>query len=124
LTAAYIVRESAQNSERVWRRAVCRWAEDNWREVALFALGILSDRGKNATTLIQRIWQKDYEGLYFAAAALAEQVSVEEGLCDCVVDSLLTAARSRGGWQAISALGELHGRPRVAEGLLRHAIGR
>jgi hypothetical protein len=118
LTAAYIVRESAQNSERVWRRAVCRWAEDNWREVALFALGILSDRGKNATTLIQRIWQKDYEGLYFAAAALAEQVSVEEGLCDCVVDSLLTAARSRGGWQAISALGELHGRPRVAEGLL------
>ena len=126
LAACAVVRESKHDRgydlEHAWARAVSRWADKNWREVALFALSLLSDKGQDITALVSRVWQEK-EGLYFAGAALAEQVKVDENLSDGIINGLFTSAREDVlGWlrspNAISILGELRSYPRAGDRLL------
>jgi len=124
LAACAVVRESRRDREydleQVWGRAVSRWADENWRGVALFALSLLSDGGQDVTALVSRVWQEK-GGLYFAGEALAEQVKVYESLSDGIIDGLFTGARSGElweSWQALSTLGELHSYPRAGDRLL------
>jgi len=126
LAACAVVRESKHDRgydlEHAWARAVSRWADNNWREVALFALSLLSDKGQDITALVSRVWQEK-EGLYFAGAALAEQVKVDENLSDGIINGLFTSAREDVlGWlrspNAISILGELRSYPRAGDRLL------
>jgi len=124
LAAWAVVRESRRDGgydlEQVWRRAVSRWADDNWREVALFALSLLSDGGQDVTALVSRVWQEK-DGLHFAGAALAEQVRVDESLSDGIIDGLIAGARSEEPWEswhALSTLGELRSYPRAGDKLL------
>jgi hypothetical protein len=97
-----------------------RWADDAWREVMLFLLGLLSDEGKDVSGLVQDILDSGEEGLYFAAACLAEQVTVDEKLSDRIVDDLLSAARSgkRSPYGEVTALGGLQGNERAVAALL------
>jgi len=123
LAACAVVRESRRDRgydlKQVWRRAVSRWADETWHEVALFALSLLSDGGQNVTVLVSSIRRKREEGLYFAGAALAEQVKVAESLSDGIIDGLFTEARSPWeSWQAFSILGELRSYPRAGDRLL------
>jgi len=124
LAACAVVRESRRDREydleQVWGRAISRWADENWRGVALFALSLLSDGGQDVTALVSRVWQEK-DGLYFAGAALAEQVKVDESLSDGIIDGLFTVARSGKlveSWWALSILGKLRSYPRAGAGLL------
>jgi len=125
LAAWAVVRESRRDRgydlRQVWRRAVSRWAVQTWREVALFALSLLSDEGQDVTALVSRIRRKRDEGLYFAGAALAEQVKVGESLSDGIIYGLFTGVRSGElweSWHALSTLGELRSYPRAGDRLL------
>jgi uncharacterized protein YggL (DUF469 family) len=126
LAACAAVRESRHESvydlEHVWQQVVSRWADENWREVALFALSILSDDGKDVTVPIERIWQKTEARLYFAGDALIEEAKVGPGLSDRIMDDLVLAAREMGhlwyDFTPLSLLGELRGYPRATGGLL------
>jgi HEAT repeat protein len=124
LVAWTVVRESKRDSaydlEHVWQQAVSRWADDNWREVALFALSLLSDAGQGVTALI-RMWQQNVVGLHFAGAVLAEQVKVDKRLCDGIIDGLFTSIPSEKFWtpsSAINLLGRLRPYPRAGDRLL------
>jgi hypothetical protein len=124
LAACAVVRGSRRDGgydlEYAWARAVSRWADDNWREVALFALSLLSDGGQDVTALVSRVW-REKEGAYFAGAALAEQVKVDRSLSDGIMDGLYTGARSEKpweSWQALSILSELRSYPRVGDELV------
>ncbi len=110
-------KDGGYDLEQAWERAVSRWGEERWREVALFALSLLSDTGQDVTPLVQRIWRKGKEGLRFAGTVLAEGVPVEESLSDSIIDALLDRARGFEGWP-IFLLGELRGFPRAGDGLL------
>jgi len=112
-------KDGGYDLERAWERAVSRWGEERWREVALFALSFLSDAGQDVTPLVRRIWLKGKEGLRFAGTVLAEGVPVGEGLSDSIIDALLARAREAifVDWP-ISILGELRGYPRAGDGLL------
>jgi tetratricopeptide (TPR) repeat protein len=96
LAAWAVVRESRHDDgydmEQVWQRAVSRWEDKNWREVALFALCVLSDCGQDVAALVG-MWQEE-AGAYFSGAALAEHVKVDESFSDCIIDELATRARS------------------------------
>ena len=128
LAAFTVVRESGQDMEQVWQRAVSRWADENWREVALFALGILSDKGRDVASFIKRIWQSgaprrilvDKSGrLHFAGTTLVEQVNVDVSLSNDIIDDLLAEAKMT--WWSDTfptLLGELRGYQRAGEGLL------
>jgi hypothetical protein len=112
-------KDGGYDLERAWERAVSRWGEERWQEVALFALSLLSDAGQDVTPLVRRIWLKGEEGLRFAGTVLAEGVPVGEGLSDSIIDGLLARAREAifVDWP-ISILGELRGYPRAGDGLL------
>jgi HEAT repeat protein len=112
-------KDGGYDLKRAWERAVSRWGEERWQEVALFALSFLSDAGQDVTPLVRRIWRKGEEGLRFAGTVLAEGVPVERGLSDAIIDALLTRARAAifESWP-ISILGELRGYPRAGDGLL------
>ena len=115
-----------------------RWDDPVWREVVLFLLCLLSDdRDQNSevsetsevSRLVQHILESGEEGLYFAAACLADQVTVDEELNDRVVDGLLCTARLMS-WSdfaltdlgfrhnPIAALKGLRTNERAVEGLL------
>ncbi len=112
-------KDGGYDLERAWERVVSRWGEEPWREVALFALSLLSDAGQDVTPLVRRIWRQGKEGLRFAGTVLAEGVPVEESLSDAIIDALLARACKAGleDWP-ISLLGELRGYPRARDGLL------
>jgi len=111
-------KDGGYDLEQAWERAVSRWGEERWQEVALFALSLLSDAGQDVTPLVRRIWLKGEEGLRFAGTVLAEGVPVEGGLTDAIIDSLLDRARkARVEDWPISLLGELRGFPRAGDGL-------
>jgi HEAT repeat protein/energy-coupling factor transporter ATP-binding protein EcfA2 len=139
LAARAVVQESKRNSaydlKYVWRRAVSRWADNNWREVALFALSTLSDEGQDVTPLVKHIWghgllefllgSDKEERLYFAGATLAEQVKVDAGLSDDIISELFIRAQLRpwllvpkDQFAAVDILGNLHSYPSVDNGLL------
>jgi len=111
-------KDGGYDLEQAWKRAVSRWGEERWQEVALFALSLLSDAGQDVTPLVRRIWRKGEEGLRFAGTVLAEGVPVGEGLSDSIIDGLLDRARkARFEDWPISLLGELRGFPRAGDGL-------
>jgi hypothetical protein len=111
-------KDGGYDLEQAWERAVSRWGEERWQEVALFALSLLSDAEQDVTPLVRRIWLKGEEGLRFAGTVLAEGVPVEGGLSDAIIDSLLDRARkARFEDWPISILGELRGYPRAGDGL-------
>ena len=123
LAAWAVVWECKQDNtydlDQVWHRVVSHWVDENWREVTLFALGVLSDAGQDVTDLIRCIWQEGTRGLYFAGAALTEQATVETRLGEGIMDALL--ARERGGAfldRSISILEALGGYSRAGDGLL------
>jgi len=123
LAACDVVRESkrddAYNLEQVWQRVVSRWADQNWREVALFVLSVLSDEDHDSTALI-RMWEDGFWGLCFAGAALAEQVKVNKRLSNSIIDELFTEARTENEWKfrnAISILGQLRSYLRAGDRL-------
>ena len=124
LAAATLVRECRQDLKQVWERGVSRWVDRHWREVALFALGMLSDEGKDVTALVEHIWQAGENGLYFAGMALAERVRVETNLSDEIIDDLIAAARMMSfldQWSdpdLLIILGELRDYPRAANSFL------
>jgi len=117
-------RQDEYDREQIWRRAVSRWAEEGWRQVALFALDLLSDAGQDVTPLVERVWpgRRSTERLYFAGAALAEPVRVQPRLSDGIIDALLARARQTryilSTPNPITLLGELRGYPRAGDGLL------
>jgi len=127
-------RQDEYDREQIWRRAVSRWAEEGWRQVALFALDLLSDAGQDVTLLVERVWpgrpdgseEDEEERLYFAGAALAEPVRVQPRLSEAIIDALLARARLMTWWEVwsttttnpITLLGELRGYPRAGAGLL------
>jgi tetratricopeptide (TPR) repeat protein/energy-coupling factor transporter ATP-binding protein EcfA2 len=104
-----------------------RWLDDAWREVVLFLFCLRSDEGTNVSGLVQEILESGEQGLYFAAACLAEQMIVDEELSNRVVDDLLRAAR---GWSPLhwffdsflgspmAALVELRGNERAVASFL------
>jgi predicted NACHT family NTPase len=65
LAAWAVVWECRQDTEydleQAWQRAISRWADENWREVSLFALGILSDARQDVTALVERAWRGDLD---------------------------------------------------------------
>lgn len=123
LTADAIVRECRQDPECVWKRTVSRWAEENWREVALFVLSIMSDYRHDVTDLVMRV-QDDEDGLYLAAETLVEQLNVTDDLRQVVVNNLTERARKMSdlalyfGPNPVSTLEYLHGDPSVINRLL------
>jgi predicted NACHT family NTPase len=56
-------KDGGYDLERAWERAVSRWGEERWQEVALFALSLLSDAGQDVTPLVRRIWRKGRGGI-------------------------------------------------------------
>jgi len=123
LAACAVVRESRRDRgydlKQVWRQAVSRWSDRDWREAALSALSLLSDGGQDVTALVSRVWREE-GGLYFAGAALAEQVKVDESLSDGIINGLFTEARSGELWRvgALITLSKLRSYPRVGDRLL------
>jgi hypothetical protein len=134
LAASTVVRESRRDGdhdlEQVWQRAVSHWADTRWREVALFALGALSNEKKDCTLLVIRIWHGGWterllrknkrERLYFVGAALVDHVKVDVSLSERIIDDLFAMARAES-WvtnESIHILETLPGHPRVADGLL------
>jgi thioredoxin-like negative regulator of GroEL/energy-coupling factor transporter ATP-binding protein EcfA2 len=115
LAAAAVVYACKQDLECVWTRGASHWQDDDWREVVLFILGILSDEGLALTTMLQSILDTDQDGLYFVVESLAEGIVVNEVLKARLVDSLVDAARQMSlqelRWKpnAVSALNELRG---------------
>jgi tetratricopeptide (TPR) repeat protein len=124
LTAAALVQACGSNLKKVWRRVVSRWREENWREVALFVLGILSDENIDVTPLLEQILREDDEGLFFAATALAEQVRVADDLASQIVNALLVKGRRMAESElfrhpnALEVLSRLDAYVLAAEGLL------
>ena len=96
LAAAALVQACGSDLKKVWERTVSRWREANWREVALFALGILSDedKKKDVTSLLEQIWNGGEGDLRFAVAALVEQVRVADDWANRVIDALLALVRN------------------------------
>jgi HEAT repeat protein len=89
-------------------------------------LSVLSDAGQEVTALI-RSWKESAEGVYFAGAALTEQVNVDKRLSDSIIDELFTRARTGYRWKtpnAISVLSELRPYPRAGDKLLALARDR
>ena len=135
LAACALLRRPRAGVDEVIRT---RWADDNWREVVLFLLGLLSDdrdqtsevsETSEVSRLVQDILESGKEGLYFAAACLTDQVAVDKRLSDRIVDDLLCTAQgmSWDDWaladftrryNPITALGELRGNERAVIGLL------
>ena len=111
LTAYAIVenshhRLSSVEKYRVWTQAVSRWRESGWREIALFALSILSDGNLDVTTLLQDARNpflqavvrrnkvsNDNDFLYFVGTALSQPVLVDSAFANAVIDTLLDGAR-------------------------------
>ena len=93
LAAAALVQAYDADMEKVWSRVVSRWSEKNWDEVALFALGILSDENKDVTPLLGQIWEGGENGLNFSYIALADQVRVEDDWANHVLKTLRTQVR-------------------------------
>jgi hypothetical protein len=92
LAAAALAQACGSDTEKVWSRVVSHWSEENWREVALFAMGILSDESIDVTPLLKQIWQGESENLFFAVDALAEQVRVTDDFTEQVSVALLALA--------------------------------
>ena len=118
--AAYdVVHVCEYNPELVWERAVSRWEEKEWIQVALFALNILNEK-KDITSLVDNICRSDDIRWPFVAT-MSILVSKEIGAetIDRAIRGLIALARSDY-WQsyAISALFALHERPRAMQGLL------
>lgn len=125
LAAEAVVREHTEDLEQIWQWAMSRWVDENWREVILFVLGVLSDVNKDVTALIKRVWLEGGKaGLYFAGTAVAEQVNVQESLVYGLIDDLFAWVYMMPPWDMlfspnpISILGELHGYSHVGNGLL------
>jgi hypothetical protein len=129
LAAYAIVRECKKDSKydlgQVWERVVSRWAEEGWREVALFVLSLLNDQNQDIvdiTALVERINLSI--GLHFVADVLAERIRVEDRLGNAVIDELITIARRMSGWyveiepNAVTLLSRLGDCPRAVKGLL------
>jgi thioredoxin-like negative regulator of GroEL len=119
LAAWVAVRECKQDPELVWQRVISHWADEKWREVALFAVGILSDKGIDVTSLARRIWRSGPTGLAFVGDAFAEGPIIDAWLSDGVVDSLLGIARDDR-WievPAITILSRLKNHPSAVAGL-------
>lgn len=126
LAAAALAKACGSDLKKVWEHVVSRWREENWREVALFALGLLSDSDQEITPLIEQIWKEG--GLYFAGAALAERMRVAEDLAGQIIWELVFIARREGrrgylfkfnyDYKAMIILGQLRAYPRVAKDLL------
>ncbi len=129
LAAAAIVRTCEKDQGCIWQRAISRWQDKHWREVALLALSILIEEGTDVTHLLERIlreripWRKK-EALYFVGAAIGEQVRVSPDFAAGVIGSLLDIAR-RVNWldkfqepKALVVLAELRAYPLVADGVL------
>jgi len=129
LAACALLRQPRAKVNEVIRT---HWADDAWREVVLFLLCLLSDdrdqtsevsETSEVSRLVQDILESGEEGLYFAAACLADQVMVDEKLSDRVVDSLLSMAGDEkvvamARWSAADTLGYLdHVSPEVLSGL-------
>jgi hypothetical protein len=107
LTAVAIVRECEGDNNKLWFRYIHRWESRDWREVALFTFGLLSDAERDVTELIRRIrprvlqdWKETdefpfkeaeecNEALCFLASALAEELVVASIENERVIESLL-----------------------------------
>jgi len=74
---------------------VAQWGEEPWREVILFLLGIWSSEAHDVTHLVQPIWKSRKEGLFFAAAALADGAQVTAGVHDGVVSMVLDVSNTQ-----------------------------
>jgi len=132
LAAWAIVQESKKEGKYdlkyVWEHAVSRWADEAWREVALFVLDLLSDDKQDVTPLIRHVLWKD-KGIFFAGDTLVEKVKVDKSLRKLIINGLLTEVRS---WRwdtssetALSILSELApSYPCVADKLLALARDR
>lgn len=90
LAAAALVRACGSDLEKVWDRVISHWKEENWHEVALFALGILSDKDTDVASLLERIWKGGEGDLSFAVHTLAGQVRVADDWANQVLDTLRT----------------------------------
>jgi tetratricopeptide (TPR) repeat protein len=120
--ARAIVRECDQELDCVWHRAVILWRNSDWREVALFALSILSD-DKNSpadvTPLLQRIKpHHTTEALYFVSAAIAEQINVDMSFTNRVIDLLIQQANDLAANDVRLILTEMSRYPHAEEALL------
>lgn len=97
LSAAALVQAYGIDPNRVSGRVVCRWRNKNWRGVALFALGVLSDGNKDVTPLLKPILRNGVSGLYFSGDALADQVLVADDLASRIISALVARARRMAG---------------------------
>jgi hypothetical protein len=95
LAASKLVRESRESPKRLWQKAISPWKEEIRQELVLFALGILSDQGKDVTGLIDRIRRSGERGLFFAAGALSENLNVADDSKIKIRRSLVKAARNK-----------------------------
>lgn len=97
LAAAALVQACGSDLNKVRERVVLRWRNKNWRGVALFALGVLSDGNKDVTPLLKSILRKGVSGLYASGAALAERVHVADHLASQIINALVARARRMAG---------------------------
>lgn len=124
LAALAEVRESNYDSEQVWQKAVCRWREENWREVALFALSLLSDRQQDVSSLVKRIWQEGIrDDLLFAGMVLVERIKVSTEVGEQIIEALFEDTRTHGYFddKSVVILGQLANWPIAVQGLLELA---
>jgi hypothetical protein len=124
LSAAALVQRYGIDPNRVWGRVICRWRNKNWRGVALFALGVLSDGNKDVTPLLKVILRQGVSGLYFSGTALADRVRVADDLANRIIDALVARARRTAASDlvrhpnALEVLSRLGAYPLATEGLL------
>lgn len=125
LAATAIVHEFGAEPEQIWERALSHWAQENWREVALFVLSLLNDQNQDIadiTAFVERIDLKI--GLHFVADVLAERIRVEDRLSNIVIDELTATACRMSGWyatiepNAVTLLGRLGDYPHAVKSLL------
>jgi len=125
LAATALVWACERDQEQIWQWGISRWRDEQWREVALYSLSLLSEQGQPVTPLLDRIWQTDADGVRFTAVALAEQIEVTDELQRQVVDQLCAQARTLSIWDVfwdatnpLALLSNLRDSPYAADGLL------
>ena len=102
--------------------AVISWKDSSWREVALFALGELSDDPPDAAEVTSELVKQSVDNgdLVFAGDALADGVSVNPDLKTRIVTGLIASCGQQSRWPTPTpfyVLEALHGEPGVLQGL-------
>jgi tetratricopeptide (TPR) repeat protein len=127
LCASALVHLYEKNKEQTWHFVLSHWRRDNWREIVLFALSILSGQGKYLSPLMAKILERN-GSLGFIGDVMIEQINLSPALTHQIIEALLEKCRTHN-WRnfrqrgpltlmfEFAILAKIEGSPQVVEGL-------